>query len=362
MFSEGQVVSKPELVFSNLQTVLKNAGVDLVGYKERLGMLMVRGTPGDVETVRRLVGEFESSRADSTAPRVLMEVNIVEYPAEKGADVFRLMGLANSPEGGLINTPAMPRTGPAPQKSDQRITAGSSNSSITPGWILTKSMADFILEQLQQSPDAHVIAGPRTTASDRERTKVKVQIPWELVTQFAPSAHETPLIDEEGVFPTLYLEPQVDADGYTIALTTKQTIRDLIGYDLGGSRPTWDYVESSGANVAPTAPSSVPFTGKPKPILRLREATEKAVIWDGQTVVVSGLVATNNENVARQNRGVSTSNFSFTGSWKSQTPPEKETRLLVFITSTLIGEDEKPLHSPQDMPFSRNAVPPQPKR
>ncbi|MDB6031932.1 MAG: Type secretion system protein [Verrucomicrobiales bacterium] len=295
------------------------------------------------------------------APRILLEVTMVEYPAEKGADVFRLIGLANSPAGSFIDTPAMPRTGPAPQKSDQGITAGSSKSSITPTWILTKSMADFILEQLQQSPDAQVIAGPRTIASDRERTRVNVQVPGELVTQLGASAHKTPLSEELDVFPTLYLEPQVDADGYTIALTTKQTIRDLIGYDLGETRPTWDYAESSGANAAPTAPSSVPFTGKPKPILRLREATEKAVIWDGQTVVVSGLVATNNANVARQNRGVSTSNFSFTGSWKSQTPSQEEKKLLVFITPTLIGEDGKPLHSPKDMPFSKNGAPPQPK-
>jgi type II secretory pathway component GspD/PulD (secretin) len=300
------------------------------------------------------------SRA-AAAPRVLLEVNIVEYPAEKGADVFRLMGLANSPAGGFIDTPAMPRTGPAPQKFDQGITAGSSNSSISPTWILTKSMADFILEQLQQSPDAQVVAGPRTIASDRERTRVTVDYPGRLVTQLGASAHKTPLSEELDVFPTLYLEPQVNADGYTIALTTKQTIRDLIGYDLGETRPTWDYVESSGANPAPSALFSLPIPGKPKAIYHLRDATEKAVLWDGQTVVISGLIATNKANIARQNRGLSTPSFAFTGLWKAQMSPTKQKKLLVFITPTLIGEDGKPLHSPKDMPFSKNGAPPQPK-
>src|SRR5258707_7406945 len=86
--------------------------------------------------------------------------------------------------------------------------------------------------------------------------------------------------------PTLDVIPYVSADGFTIQMTIIPTITEFLGYDdPGGFVPQAQSV-SGGAGGA-----AIPIVGQlPLPHLRLRQVTTSAIVWDGQTVVLRGLI------------------------------------------------------------------------
>jgi hypothetical protein len=341
-------------IASNLILRFKNVGVDVrppknFYYTLRKGMLMVRGTQKDLESVEKSIQEFTSSAPalKTGVPRLRLDVNIVEYPADKGPEVFRLMGLADSPPGSFIDLPPTRRTGPPPEKTPSIVTRlNSPDSPLT--WILTKNLNEFILDKLNQSADAQVIAGPRITTSQGARTKVDFEYPGEIIRQLGAMADADAFNEPLDTFPTLYVEPQLKGDGYTIDLKTTQAIRDLVGYDLeGGAGPVWDYVESTGANPAPRDPATSHSTAPPKPIYRLREATGNTEIKAGQTLVLSGLTATTTSNItpSSQSRLPLLGDLPIAGRFfRARTIPPEKKKVLVFITPTILDADGKALH------------------
>jgi type II secretory pathway component GspD/PulD (secretin) len=69
-------------------------------------------------------------------------------------------------------------------------------------------------------------------------------------------------------------------------------------------------------------------------------------IYDGQTVVLSGLIRS-----------------SVTSTKTDDQPPVKSvkaTETLVFITATLVDSAGNRIHADDALPFARNAIPPQP--
>lgn len=281
-----------------------------------------------------------SASAATSARRLRLEVNLVEYPEEKGIDMLRLMGLATSPAAPQIEVPRVRPTGPVPEKPSFSVN-GLTGPESPLSWILTKSLNEFIMDKLEHSSDAHVFAGPRIVAPAGEKTKLALEAPGTIVTRlgFWGSGSETHEDFDE--FPTLYVEPRIKSDGQTIDLHTTQAIRDLIGYDLGGGMDdVWDHVESSGANPAPLSSLAPAQLGNPKPLYRLREATRSAVLQNGQTLVLSGFAATTTTNVLARSRVPLLGDLPIAGKLlRPQNAPKK--KVLVFITPTLLGEDGK---------------------
>src|SRR4029077_19962009 len=88
--------------------------------------------------------------------------------------------------------------------------------------------------------------------------------------------------------PTLDVIPYVSADGFTIQMTIIPTITEFLGYDDPGAFvPQAQSVSSGGAGGG----VGIPIVGQlPLPHLRLRQVTTSAIVWDGQTVVLGGLI------------------------------------------------------------------------
>lgn len=305
------------------------------------------------ESPRRVepaVEQFQGpvATAKRTAPRLRLDISVVEYPADKGSNIFRLIGLADAPRGSFIDLarPA-PHSGPLPEKPPIVTRLNEPDTTLT--WILTKDLDEFILDKLKQSSDAQVIGGPRIVTVPGERTKVEFEYPGQIVRHLDASQDQS--YAELDAFPTLYVEPRVKPDGYTIDLKTTQAIRDLVGYELGGSALAWDYVESIGANPSPQEPRTTPHdTTSPKPIYHLREAKSDAVLRGGQTLVVSGLTASEVSNTSASNK----SRLPLLGDlpmagkfFRTRTIPPEKKKVLVFITPTLLDEEGKPIQ-PED--------------
>lgn len=119
---------------------------------------------------------------------------------------------------------------------------------------------------------------------------------------------------------TLDVVPYVETNGYTIQLTLISTGTEF----LGNYTPT--NVLAVGTNYTPLS-SPLPMPGT-----RVRQVVTSCIVWDGQTALLL---------------------------LKPPYTPHKK-NLVAFVTPTIIDGAGNPVRSPEDLPFARNAVPPQP--
>jgi beta-lactamase regulating signal transducer with metallopeptidase domain/type II secretory pathway component GspD/PulD (secretin) len=227
--------------------------------------------------------------------------------------------------------------------------------------ILSDTQAQEFLQALRQTPGVDVMATPRvTTLSGRQAQIQQVEIKT-VLTGMDPSAVAAPgrtaadvtnpspfLSKPVPVGPTLDLIPTVAEDGYTVELTTIASLVEFLGY----GKPTNTvaaFVNGKKQDVEP-----------PLPVVRTRQASGRASLYDGQSLLLIGpAAAVTNRFVDRvpvlgdvpgvgrlfRHEGTSTVNK----------------HLLILVTPTLIDPAGNPIHAPGDLPFDPNSVPPQPK-
>ena len=152
--------------------------------------------------------------------------------------------------------------------------------------------------------------------------------------------------------PTLDVIPYVSADGFTVQMTIIPTITEFLGYDNPGQFVP--QAQSVGAgNVA------IPLTATlPLPHFRLRQVTTSAIVWDGQTVVLGGLIT---ENVTKLKDKVPVlGDLPLVGVlFRSESSSTQRKNLIIFVTPTIIDPAGNRFHSEDEMPFAQNAIPAQ---
>jgi general secretion pathway protein D len=99
----------------------------------------------------------------------------------------------------------------------------------------------------------------------------------------------------------------------------------------------------------------------PQPKFRVGQMCTNVRVWDGQTVVLGGLLS---ETVATIKDQVPMLGDLPLLGWlfRSESKTIQKKNLLVFVTPTLIDPAGNRVHSEEDLPFTRAAVPPQPPR
>ena len=149
--------------------------------------------------------------------------------------------------------------------------------------------------------------------------------------------------------PVLDVMPSVMPDGYTIDLRAIPSVTEFLGYDTPPTNST-PVVTSTGAIV------NVP-TIRPSFCVRQTEAHLK--LWDGQTVVLRGLISsqvtTTKDTVpVPGNRPVGDPLFR-----TQSTRTVKQQQLLILITVNLVDPAGNRIHSDDDMLFAQKNIPPQ---
>jgi general secretion pathway protein D len=154
--------------------------------------------------------------------------------------------------------------------------------------------------------------------------------------------------------PTLDVVPYVSADGFTIQMTLIPTITEFLQYDNpGGFVPQVQGISSIGG-------ASQPLTAQlPLPHFRIRQVTTSAIVWDGQTVVLGGLIT---ENVTKLKDQVPVlGDLPVVGRFfRSESSSTAKVNLMIFVTPTIIDPAGNRYHTEEDMPFAQTAVPAQP--
>lgn len=169
------------------------------------------------------------------------------------------------------------------------------------------------------------------------------------VNTFQPGVSAiTPEVQQVETGPILDVLPDVLSDGYTINLTLIPSLIEFSGYQTPPSLGTFS---TSGLNVV-LLPTVLPgFT--------VREITTTVNVWDGQTVVLGGLV---DSTLTTEKQTVPVlGDLPILGElFQSNQKTETKRNLMIFVTATLIDPAGNRVHSEDELPFTQNNIPTQP--
>ena len=140
--------------------------------------------------------------------------------------------------------------------------------------------------------------------------------------------------------------PYVSADGYTIQLHVVPTFTEFLGYDTDLAREFQTVVPG------------LPVQRTPLPRFRVRQVATSAIVWDGQTVVLGGLIA---ENVRKSREKVPVlGDIPLLGRlFRSETSDSTKKNLIIFVTPTIIDPAGNRVHATDNLPYDPNRVPEQ---
>jgi Flp pilus assembly secretin CpaC/tetratricopeptide (TPR) repeat protein len=382
-------------------------GVDLrpntgknVFWNDRQGTLLVNATTRDLDIIEVAIQTLNIAPPEINIKAKFVEVTQNDNKAlgldwfvgntQVGGGRMAISGGTqpsfNDGKGGTF--PGVVTTDPAgnpidttfhPNATDQKITGGLRNNLNAPALfsltgILTDPQFRVVLHALEQRDGADVLSeGQVTTLSGRQAQIQTVDIQFIVVgsaanangggaaggaaagvgtTTVSPLSQTiVPQTQPFPLGPTLDVIPYLDADGYTIQMTIIPSVIQFVGYDDPG--PFIIQAQAVGGVGA-----STPLTAElPLPHFRLRQVTTTAIVWDGQTIVLGGLVT---EGITRFKDKVPVlGDLPLVGRlFRSEGNQTQKKNLTIFVTPTLIDPAGNRVHTDEDMPFAQ--VPPKP--
>jgi general secretion pathway protein D len=185
------------------------------------------------------------------------------------------------------------------------------------------------------------------------------------VTPTTPTAFET---RNTGV--TLEVEPTVGSDNYTIDLNLVPQVVEFEGFiNYGSPISTLNPAALSFTGAVTNAPSSIVLTDNVinQPVFSTRKVTTSVTVWDGQTVVLGGLMREDVQKV--QDKVPILGDIPLLGrAFRSNVDQHLKVNLVIFVTARLINpagdnildnEDKEETVEPLPLP-SAPAPPAQP--
>ena len=222
--------------------------------------------------------------------------------------------------------------------------------------VLTNPEVTVVLQALSQHGGTDLLSAPRVTT--RSGVNAQIQVVKEIIypTEFdvtqptmnsdgnvtmspvvTPGTFET---RETGVI--LNVTPTVGPDGYTIDLVMAPEVAELVDWIQYGSQIT---VETG---IIGAKQQNTYLFNMPQPIFTSRNVTTSIVIWDGQTVVMGGLIR--EELTTIKDKVPILGDIPLLG-WlfRSEGEYSQKKNLLIFVTARLVDPAGRPIHSGDNM-------------
>lgn len=240
-----------------------------------------------------------------------------------------------------LTSPASPITRAAGQTPLGGILSASS--------VLTNPEVTVVLQALSQHGGTDLLSAPRVTT--RSGVNAQIQVVREIIypTEFDLTQ---PTVDTDGhvtmapivtpgTFQTretgviLNVTPTVGPDGYTIDLVMAPEVAELVDWIQYGSSIT-------------ISGSDLYFFNMPMPVFTSRNVTTSIVIWDGQTVVMGGLIR--EEMTTIKDKVPILGDIPVLG-WlfRSEGHYSQKKNLLIFVTARLVDPAGRPVHTESNM-------------
>ncbi len=217
--------------------------------------------------------------------------------------------------------------------------------------VLTNPEFTVVLQALSQHGGTDLLSAPRVTT--RSGVNAQIQVVKEIIypTEFdvtqptmnsdgnvtmspvvTPGTFET---RETGVI--LNVTPTVGPDGYTIDLVMAPEVAELVDWIQYGSEIT---VETG---VVGARQQNTYLFNMPMPVFTSRNVTTSIVIWDGQTVVMGGLIR--EEMTTIKDKIPILGDIPLLG-WlfRSDGSYSRKKNLLIFVTARLVDPAGRPIH------------------
>jgi general secretion pathway protein D len=160
----------------------------------------------------------------------------------------------------------------------------------------------------------------------------------------------TPTVQAIETGPILDVVPYVLADGYTVNLTLIPSLTEFAGYQQVPA------VASVTGGVGGLNVVQLPTV---LPAFTVRQVITTVNVWDGQTVVLGGLI--NSTASTEKDKVPVIGDLPILGRlFQSQTKTTVKKNLMIFVTATIVDPAGNHVHSDDELPFAQGAVPPQP--
>lgn len=375
---------------------VRNPGKALF-FNDRQGTIIVRATMQDLDMIEAAIQVL-----NIVPPQVTIKAKFVEVSQDDnkalGFDWYLGNWLMNNNSivaaGGTapsyIGAPSpgnptglFPGNGPAgtaitPKSTDGLITSGLRNTAptlFTLTGILTDPQFRLVVHAIENRTGSDLLASPEVTTTSGRQAEMKATDVKTIVTGFSFSQNNAasgntaggigtttlqvstafvfPLPEQIELGPVLDVIPSVLADGYTINLTLIPTLTEFVGYEDASA---FNSALPVSAGAFPGGLVTVPTV---LPLFRVRQVVSTVNVWDGQTVVLGGLIS---ENVATTKDKVPMlGDMPVVGRFfRSESKSTSKKNLLIFTTPTLIDPAGNRLHTDDEMPFAQSAIPTQP--
>ena len=367
-------------------------------FNDRSGQILVRASLQDLDIIEQAIQVLNIA-----PPQITIEAKIAEVTQEDsralGFDWFlgntlinnAAMGFQGGTAPSFVGAPSTANPngvfpGPSgivgvdaisPSATDNILTSGLRNSAPALGTltgILTDPQFRVVIRALEQRKGVDLISAPKVTTLSSRQAQIKAVDVRYIVTDLDLNQTATgggvtaggvqggggavgsailPIAEPIELGPVLDIVPYVSADGYTIQMTIIPTLKEFIGYDEETAQMFQAQAQSVGVAAAPALSQTVPL-----PIFRLRQVVTSAIVWDGQTVVLGGLIA---ENVTKMKDKVPVlGDLPFAGRlFRSESFMTMKKNLLIFVTPTIVDPAGNRVHAEEDLPFTQTAIPSQ---
>jgi len=236
-------------------------------------------------------------------------------------------------------------------KGLRNLAQGASGVSATPGGnmagilsissILTNPEMTMILHALEQRSGANLLSAPKVTTKSGANAEIKVVKEWIYPTEFeltppqvsGSGSGSQAVISKAFVTPAsfqtrdtgviLNVTPTVGPDGFSIDLVMLPQVVELSEW--------YNY----GSTIVDPTTGLPELMNMPQPIFKSRNITTSITIWDGQTVVMGGMIT--------ERQTTTLDKIPFLGDipllgylFQSKTSSSEKYNLLIFVTANLV--------------------------
>jgi type II secretory pathway component GspD/PulD (secretin)/beta-lactamase regulating signal transducer with metallopeptidase domain len=355
-----------------------NSGKSII-WNDRKGTLTVRATTQDLDLIEAAIQTLLQP-----LPQLNLKVKFLEVPMGTNGAADAKALLDTLMKAGMV----MQSSGPFSNGVPAALTiAESLKTGIFTG-LLKESEYRDVLKALEQRNGVEILTAPEITTENGRQAQIQavrinatLQAPLPVTTigggrvagpdavqsgqapasaVFAPTASapgvNAPIVSAP-VFimpttqtlpfgPTVDVIPYVSADEFSVQMTLIPSVTEFIGYDDPGQ-----FVPPAALPTGQTLTSVLPL-----PHFRVRQVATNAVVWDGQTVVIGGLITDGVSKVKDQVPMIG--DLPVVGRFfRSESFQKTKKSLLIFITPTIINPDGTRVHTEEEMPFSKAATP-----
>ncbi len=363
-----------------------------VAFNDKLGLLFVKATPGELDTIERVIQVL-----NQVAGEVDVKARFIEVEQDDNASLGFDWYLGNFINGAVVanggSSPSLtvPVSAANPlgafpgntasslvpsSANDQLLTSGLRDAGVPALATITGIMTDpnfrVVLHALQQRNGFENLAEPEAVVISGRQTEMKATQIQSIVTDYnygssgsgfgggglgssssativntaAATTIVQPATTPMEIGPTLDVVPYILSDGYTINMTLIPVLMQFNGYDTPNLPPL-------------TGIANVQVIPAVLPDFTVRTVVTTVNVWDNQTIMLGGLISSSVQTT--KDKVPFLGDIPFFGRlFQSQQKNTQKKNLMIFVTAKIVDPAGNPVHSPDEMPFNPATIPMQP--